>query len=336
MNSNESLTIGGNSVRKNKILNFYAKISNFGALYIGRDDSNYGYILKIDSQNIAFGRTLDSSFSSTLAHGLTISNYIAVDIVVTTDTGSNNSGERAVIKISTLGGMYEREISSWDGVKGAIIAKSGTDTSLYYVNMTWTSWDYQCPIWMFGDSYFSHYATERWTYHLLSKFGFDNVLMNAYPGEEAEGAYNDWKDALSLGGIPKIAIWCLGMNNADIDANTINASWRTYTEKFIADCEELGVTPILQTIPNVPTRTHVAKNAWIKASGFRYMDFAEAVGAEEAGSTWITGCLENATARVHPTTNGARLLCCRALIDVPELCLNSKLQFGKLHNDLKL
>ena len=116
-------------------------------------------------------------------------------------------------------------------------------------------------------------------------------------------------------GTPKYMIWCIGMNNGD-SSSAINSTWKTYTELAISECEKRGIIPILATIPCTPTVNNTFKNTYIKSSGYRYIDFAESVGAEEAESTWIEGCLSSDN--VHPTETGARLLYCRALQDFPE------------------
>lgn len=107
----------------------------------------------------------------------------------------------------------------------------------------------------------------------------------------------------------------------DPDNGAVNTSWLNCVETLISNCEKYGVEPILATIPNVPSYDNTYKNAWVKASGYRYIDFAKAVGAESAGSTWYAGCLSSDN--THPTERGARLLCLQALQDVSELTLGN-------------
>ena len=89
---------------------------------------------------------------------------------------------------------------------------------------------------------------------------------------------------------------------------------------MLSICEENGITPIFATIPNVPSVLNTGKNAWIKASDYRYIDFAAAVGAESAASTWFSGMLSSDN--IHPTESGAKALFARALVDFPEIMLN--------------
>ena len=84
---------------------------------------------------------------------------------------------------------------------------------------------------------------------------------------------------------------------------SVNANYKKATEEMLAICEEYEITPILCTIPNTPTAINVHKNEWVKASGYRYVDFAKAVGAEEKGSSWYEGMLGGD--KVHPAPLGA-------------------------------
>ena len=83
--------------------------------------------------------------------------------------------------------------------------------------------------------------------------------------------------------------------------------------------EEYGIDIelILATIPNVPSIRHDYKNAIVRASGYRYIDFAKAVNAEAVGATWYADMLSSDN--VHPTELGAKALASRILLDVPEI-----------------
>lgn len=167
---------------------------------------------------------------------------------------------------------------------------------------------------MFGDSYLSLTGNAYWPYYIKEK-GYDNCMYSGFSGAPSETMYRDWKSALSHG-TPKYAVWCLGMNNKDIDT-TVNASWLGCVKAFINDCEENGIIPILTTVPNVPERIHTFKNDYIKSSGYRYIDFASAVGATTIGSSWLEGHLH--TDNVHPATKGAKALAEQVIIDFPEI-----------------
>ena len=65
----------------------------------------------------------------------------------------------------------------------------------------------------------------------------------------------------------------------------------------------------------MPDRLHSYKNEYVRTSGYRYIDFASAVGANEAGSGWGE-CMLSAD-QVHPTAAGAQALAEQVLLDLP-------------------
>ena len=79
---------------------------------------------------------------------------------------------------------------------------------------------------------------------------------------------------------------------------------------------ENDITLILSTIPTVPNINHEGKNKTVRNSGYRYVDFAKAVGAQSNG-TWYTGMLSSDN--VHPDVAGAKALYYQAIADVPEI-----------------
>ena len=83
-----------------------------------------------------------------------------------------------------------------------------------------------------------------------------------------------------------------------------------------AALKEKGITPVLSTIPCVPDRINEAKNAWVRASGYRYIDFNRAVGADKS-KEWYPGMI--CPDLVHPAANGAAALYSQVLIDFPEI-----------------
>ena len=88
-------------------------------------------------------------------------------------------------------------------------------------------------------------------------------------------------------------------------------------KRVIRICEEKGITPILSTVPCTPTVNNYYKNEWVKKSGYRYIDFARAVGGEEIGSGWFDGMLH--TDQVHPNELGAKALYAQVIADLPEI-----------------
>ena len=106
------------------------------------------------------------------------------------------------------------------------------------------------------------------------------------------------------------------MNNGD-KTEEPNPQWLEATEEFLAICNEKGITPILSTIPSTPKVLNVYKNAWVKSSGYRYVDFERAVGAHK-DHAWYPEML-NEKDQVHPAIHGAEALYSQVLIDFPEI-----------------
>jgi lysophospholipase L1-like esterase len=141
--------------------------------------------------------------------------------------------------------------------------------------------------------------------------------MSHKPGIDSEESWPILLNDLSTGN-PKYLLWLLGMNDGDdADANTPSESWITHIQKVIAICEERGITPILATIPTCLIYNE-GKNSWVRNSGYRYIDFAKAVGANGDGS-WYDGMLNTNNDNVHPTDKGARALAMQVLLDFPEI-----------------
>ena len=139
--------------------------------------------------------------------------------------------------------------------------------------------------------------------------------MSGYPGRVTSDALADLKRALEFG-TPKYVVWCMGMNDGDRDG-AINADYKKATDEMLAICKEKGITPILCTIPNTPTVINIHKNEWVKSSGYRYIDFAVAVDAEEINSSWTKGMISGDN--VHPAPTGAEALYKQFIKDFPEI-----------------
>lgn len=63
---------------------------------------------------------------------------------------------------------------------------------------------------------------------------------------------------------------------------------------------------------------HEGYNNYVRSLGVRYIDFADAVGAQPDG-TWTEGLCADG---VHPTIAGAKVLFARSIADCPELTIS--------------
>ena len=215
------------------------------------------------------------------------------------------------LTVYTNGGSFERTGLAWDACRGYLRAQAVGTTTMQNCKLSYWCKDWASSTHLFGDSYFSMYA-DRWTYYLRNA-GFDDNLINGYGGRTAQDALPVAKTVLEHSQ-PKRVIWCLGMNNADSGA--VNANWKSSVEELAAICDARNIELILATIPNVASVDNTYKNAYVRASGRRYIDFAAAVGASN-DTTWYTGMLSSDN--THPTAQGAIALYTQAIADVPEL-----------------
>ena len=145
--------------------------------------------------------------------------------------------------------------------------------------------------------------------------GYTTHFMSGFPGRNTQSGIADFKRALEYG-TPRYVVWCLGMNNGDSDSG-VNANWKNATDEFLDICKKKGITPILTTTPTTPTVKNSFKNEYVKSLGYRYIDFAAAVGGEELGSSWNAGMISGDN--VHPASSGAKALYEQVLKDFPEI-----------------
>ena len=182
-------------------------------------------------------------------------------------------------------------------------------------------------IWVIGDSYISMDSDQRWPYYMDQNGFTDNVMFCGSSGSGRE-ASEIWINSLLQIGAPKTILWCMGMNyTPDYERPPYLATdWKDQVDWLMSYCVEHGIELVFGTIPSVPgagsvtARRHEHKNQYIKESGFRYIDFAAAVGAtvdEQGNVSWSDGML--APDGVHPSAKGAIALFNMAITSMPEL-----------------
>jgi len=311
----EDITLEENHVMNNKQLTFTCKLKKFShcdGIRVGHGEREYNFsYIDVTWDKLLFSTS--GTAVTEMAHGLTVSDFASISISVAfTD---------ARVTIASASGVFEAELHGWRGRMGNIFAKC-LGGEIYDVKLRWSSGAYSEPIWLFGDSYFDTSWGGRWPYYLV-KDGYRGFLLSGFPGRNSASALEDFKRALRHGA-PKYAVWCLGMNDAD-KPDAISESYIAATREFISLCEERGIIPILSTVPCTPVRKteqgyeyeNVYKNDFVRSSGYRYIDFAQAVGAALPSSPWYDGMLD--TDGVHPTSYGAYALYARVLADFPEI-----------------
>lgn len=317
LNADGEWVLGRNSVKNSKRLTFSGKIRLFDALIVGhgREGAYSGSWLLLDKDSIhVYNRYASNSIS--YFHGLNITNDIKLEIW--RDYGATT------LSITSNGNTFEKQIS-WLGDIGEIYVKS-ISSEFYDCTFKWKCSKLNNGIWLFGDSYFNLTANNRWTSYLF-KNGYQDFCLNAYPGEGSKNAYLDLINLLTISK-PRTIIWCLGMNDHDDKKNCLpNSEWLEMLNNVIAICREHNIELILSTIPpahggdasgnGTKLLQNKYKNEIVKKSGYRYIDFAEAVGADETTGLWYDGMLYSDG--IHPNVPGAIALYNQFIKDYPEI-----------------
>lgn len=249
---------------------------------------------------------VDGNEGTAVSHGLTITNNLQIVLSVgvgtitakLTSNGETYTAQNIVIYPDTACRPY------------ALAGGALTDCTL---SQTFTN-ILSDKIYM-GDSYSSMTSDKRWPYYLDSDGYSKNTIINGFGGEQSSNAVAALRNILRTAS-PKFIVWALGMNDGSDSASAPSSAWVTGRDTFLSLCEEVGAIPVFGTIPTVPSVNNEKKNEWIRSSGYRYIDFAQAVGADSSG-VWYSGMLD--TDNVHPTAKGAKALYAQALVDFPEL-----------------
>ena len=306
--SGESITLDSTNCKKNNVFSFLAKITSFGSILVGQGFETYsGAWAEITDTKLIVHNYTNSDSTVEYTHGLTIADYIYVQIFV--------SVAKADIVIYSNGSTFKQQNANWFACNGAYFAKSVGSTLTDCV-FTWSSPDFRKSVWVLGDSYVGLNNVARWATQLKNAGFADNVLFNGYAGEASAAAVTALTNALEHYGQPKMLVWCLGMNDGADSGTTPSANYKNGITQVETLCETYGIELIRATIPTVPGQNNEGKNAYVRASGGRYIDFAAAVGASASG-VWYTGMLSNDN--VHPSEAGAIALYHRAIADCPEL-----------------
>lgn len=308
--SGDSFRLPKTNTKKNQVYSFVCAITQFNAIELGHGKNHYSDTwVRITATNVEIHKYYTSESTQTLSHGLTISDYLYVQITVKAGT--------AVVRLYSNGAEYVSSEVSWDGCGLGDCFVTSDGSTLTDCVFTWSSEDFRKATWMFGDSYFGMDSTARWVHYLMDAGYGDNVLLNAYPGENTTNALTALNNSIAYYGAPRFLIWCLGMNDGtDSNPQTPSTTWLNGITQIIALCAANSITLILATIPSVPNINHEGKNNYVRTSGYRYIDFAKAVGASSNG-TWYSGMLSSDN--VHPTATGALALYYRAIADAPEI-----------------
>lgn len=292
--------------KKNSSLEVYAKFDSFDTITLGHGaDFGYGNRVVVDAEKITCYYNGTQNFQ--VSHGLVISSYIHIIVM-------RGKRTNAKVTINTAGGTFTTEEINFIACRDMIYTISSS--ALSDVVLSYVAKDLLKDIYLFGDSYISLMDPSRYPKYLDEVYDcIDNMMMCGFGGVGSEVEIQSLISALSLAK-PKYIIWALGMNDAD-SSSAVNANWLACYNDVIEYCKKYEIVPIFCTIPNVPTINNSFKNDIVRNSGYRYIDFAKAVNAEDVGSSWYSGMLSNDG--VHPTELGAKALAARFITDFPEI-----------------
>lgn len=282
-------------------------ISNvaFGVGYRGY----YGRWFVIDATTIKVYTSSSETLGNTYTHGLTLGNNTT--IVVSTEWGGTNF----IALFNDKGEVFKTNISWGVNVGQPFVLNNGTSS----INATFEFMpkDITKKIWFFGDSYLSLGDSARWITYPYN-YGFRNWFLNAMGGIGSTASLTSLRNLLATGAKPTYLVWCLGMNDGGDSATAPASNWKNTIDSVLQLCDTYGITPILATIPSVPSIDHSKKIAYVRNSGYRYIDFAKAV-ENGTNANWKDGMLSSDN--VHPTYKGAIALASACMADFPEITL---------------
>ena len=309
------LTAGALSALKDgHTIVFKGTLSSFNTLQLGFINassvvSNY---IEVNSTKliIKYGPDAAAEYN----HGLSIANDISI-IVEFKITETLLTSGNVFITIVSSGETYSQSVD-WYQLNATItkprIKSTGTVCPSAKLSVTYGAAERK--IWLFGDSYIGIINNARWPYYLVENGYGKNALLSGSPG------CTSWASANALSGLlkygtPDIIVITTGMNDGS-DGDTPPTLWTNQRDAIIALAGSSEL--VFCTIPTVPTVNNEKKNAWVRSSGYRYIDFASAVGASASG-VWYTGMLSSDN--VHPTEKGAKALYSQVLVDLPEVTI---------------
>ena len=302
-----NLPINGESgVRDGEMIIFKGSFSSFGQLEIRFVGTNVTNSILITSINLIVNNGVTATVTE--AHGLTIANDISVLLEIKTS--------KLYVSVSSGGVIYKYNcLWDWTGSRMSYCSAYATDMSFTNAVFSAVYASAKRNIWYLGDSYAAFNTDARLPYYMI-EYGYDkNIMFNSVSGSSTASAVRALTTLLAYGN-PKYVICATGMNDGSDDDSTPNSNWLTNIQKIIDICENNGVIPVLCTVPTIPSVNNNAKNTWIKASGYRYIDMARAVGADGTG-TWYVGML--GYDNIHPSSLGAVAQFMQLLADMPEI-----------------
>jgi hypothetical protein len=322
LQSGEYITLPNIHIQKNNVLscNIEGTIDSVSFGFGYSSNSSYDYRdyaalwVTVDNTFVTQYRYYNNGYQqvSKLEHNMTLTPIMKLELACKV----SNSYFRLW---DNLGNVFEMPVQN-GGCGQPFVYNGGSDNLI--CKLSDYPMDLHKPIWVFGDSYISFNDPARWPYYFNEK-GYVNWLSNNQSGMSPETAWLNLQNLVSLGFVPKMIVWLLGMNGntseSMVDGHyVINTYQKTYIDYVKDLCERMSIELVFGIVPTVPSRQKTGFGDYIKSLGVRYIDFAYAVGTNELGE-WNTGLLSSDD--VHPTVAGAKVLASQVMVDCPELTL---------------
>jgi len=292
-------------IRTSYVVQAFSKMGTLGRLTVTKGTKAYAAgIIDIDANNLYEYNPNNPTAYNTYEHGLTLSEFIRITIIVGATPMTAEITGKAKVIIETAKGRYEKEIM-WNAGSGEVAFYTTAEMKEAHVTLSIKGKN----IWYFGDSYL-----DFWTPYAYN-LGANNILIDGYSGRNSMQAFLSLKREL-LTNTPKTIIWGMGMNDGDA-ADSVNADWHYYYKQLVKLCKQYQINLVFVTIPNTPIVNNYYKNQIIRTSGYRYLDISKLMGADEIGSTWYTGLLSGD--EVHPTSQGAKIIATHIISQFAEI-----------------
>ena len=308
--SDGSLVITGRSALKDgEVITFKGFFESFNGFTLNFYAMAVTNFITVTASTITIKSTTITP--SAIIHGLTIENYVSLECQFING--------KLKITLYSNDGSFTTTVD-WNQINGEVsqpqIISNGTAFTNAILSASYDAT--KRDVWYFGDSYVSVLDPARWTYYLKEDGFLQNILLNGASGGSSNGSIISFNTLLKYG-TPKIAVFATGMNDGSDSSSAPPTAYVNRRKEFLTLCEMNKIEPVFCTIPTVPTVNNEQKNAWVRASGYRYIDFAKAVGADENG-VWYSGMLSSDN--VHPSVTGAKALYSQVLVDLPEVAVS--------------
>ena len=287
----------------------------------GPDIISGTYIILTSSSILVYkslgeGQTSDI-LVKTLNHGLTLDTFVSINGTIDDDIVLH-------INLMTLAGNYTADVSEVgrfeaynEDFKGSFEV-TPLNVTLSNVVATVGNSKLKCPLWIFGDSYFTLCENIRVGYQLKALGALKNVFLQAYGGETAQEASVRFFKALAYAR-PKCVIWAEGMNG-----NKTN--WEMVYDNLKSVSKALNIKFVFCTVPvpQLQSADPTSKQQitdFVRANETEYIDSYKAVGSNSSG-IWYGDGTANAyqnNDKVHTTVKGALAIAYRYLVDFPDI-----------------